>query len=109
MSPQALALLNLYPLPNFAGSNGYNYQIPLVSPSHVDAMQARANKQLGRKNSINGSFGFQSVRSDSPSIFGFLDGTNTLGMQANVRLAAHLHSAALRQHSHSRSTGNRRA
>jgi hypothetical protein len=84
LSPQALALLNLYPLPNFTGSNGYNYQVPLVSPSHVDALQSRANKQLGRKNSINGGFGFQSVRSDSPSIFGFEDGTNTLGMQANI-------------------------
>jgi hypothetical protein len=85
LSPQALALLNLYPLPNFTGSNSYNYQVPLVTPTHQDAGQARVNKQLGRKNSIIGQFGFQSTRSDSPSVFGFLDTTNILGMNANVR------------------------
>jgi hypothetical protein len=86
LSPQALALLNLYPLPNFTGTNGYNYQVALVSPTHQDSMQARANKQLGRKNSINGGFGFQSTRLDTPNGqgFGFLDATSVLGMQANV-------------------------
>jgi hypothetical protein len=85
LSPQALALLNLYPLPNFPGSNGYNFQIPLVTPTHQDAAQARVNKQLGRKNSIIGQFGFQSTRSDSPSVFGFLDTSDILGLNANVR------------------------
>ncbi len=85
LSPQALALLNLYPLPNFTGSNGYNYQVALVTPQHQDSAQARVNKQLGRKNSIVGQFGFQSTRSDTPSVFGFLDTTGILGLNANVR------------------------
>ncbi len=96
LSPQALALLTLYPLPNFAGSNGYNFQVPLVSPSHQDAAQARVNKQLGRKNSIVGQFGFQSTRSDSPSVFGFLDTTNVLGLNANVRWQHTFYSAVVR-------------
>ena len=87
LSPQALALLNLYPLPNFPGSSSYNFQVPLISPTHQDAAQARVNKQLGRKNSIVGQFGFQSTRSDSPSVFGFLDTQNVLGVNSNVRWA----------------------
>lgn len=30
ISPQARALVNLYPLPNFSGSGRYNYQVPVV-------------------------------------------------------------------------------
>ena len=47
ISPQAQALLNLYPLPNFAGNTGYNYQIPILSPAHQDALQSRLNTSLG--------------------------------------------------------------
>jgi hypothetical protein len=84
ISPQAMALLNLYPLPNFTGSNVYNYQIPLVTPTHVDSMTSRLQKQLGRKNSVNGLFAFTSTRSDTPSVLGFLDTNNTLGLNSNI-------------------------
>ena len=60
-----------YPLPNLVGNPSYNYQVPLITPSHIDAMQSRANKPLGRKNFLNGGFGFQSVRTDNPSVLGF--------------------------------------
>ena len=79
ISPQAQALLNLYPLPNFT-STRYNYQIPVVSASNGEAVNTRINKQLGRKASIQGIFAVQSIRSSNPSVFGFLDTTDTLGM-----------------------------
>ncbi len=84
ISPQARALLNLYPLPNFTGSSRYNYQIPMVSPTHQDALQSRFNKTLGRKDQIFGQFAFQSTRTDTPNLFGFLDTTDMLGINTRV-------------------------
>ncbi|HUI77469.1 MAG TPA: carboxypeptidase regulatory-like domain-containing protein [Bryobacteraceae bacterium] len=81
-SPQALSLLNLYPLPNFAGSTRYNYQIPIVGIMHQDSMQARINRPINRKNQIFSTFAFQDTRSDNPTIFGFLDTTDTLGISS---------------------------
>jgi len=86
ISPQARALLNLYPLPNFAGGQ-YNYQIPIVPITHQDSLQARLNKTIGRRNQLSGAFGLQSTRTDNPNLFGFLDTGSNLGMtsQANWR------------------------
>lgn len=84
ISPQALALLSLYPLPNFTGSDRYNYQIPVVSATHQDAMQARLNKSLNRNDQIFGGIAFQNTRADSSNLFGFLDTTDTLGLAANA-------------------------
>jgi trimeric autotransporter adhesin len=84
ISPQALALLNLYPLPNFAGSRGYNYQIPVVSASHQDAMQVRLSQSLNRKDQIFGGIAFQKTRADSSNLLGFLDTTDSVGVAANA-------------------------
>jgi hypothetical protein len=84
ISPQALALLSFYPLPNFGGNAAYNYQIPILSASHQDALQSRFNKTLGPKDEIYGRFAFQSLRTDSPNVFGFLDTTNLLGINTSM-------------------------
>ncbi len=84
ISPQARALLDLYPLPNFATSSRYNYQVPIVSPTHQDALQSRFTKMLNAANQIYGRFAFQSTRTSSPNIFGFLDETDSLGINADV-------------------------
>jgi len=84
ISPQAQALLKLYPLPNFDGGARYNYQIPTVLVTHQDNLQSRLNKTIGRKNQASGSFGLQSTRTDNPNLFGFLDTGSTLGMTAQV-------------------------
>jgi hypothetical protein len=84
ISPQARSLLSLYPLPNFLSSTQYNYQIPVVFPTHQDSLQSRVNKQIGRKDQVFGLLAFQSTRSDSPSVFGFLDGTSSLGINTNA-------------------------
>jgi hypothetical protein len=94
ISPQAQALLNLYPLPNFISSGGYNYQAPLVNSTHQDALQSRFTKNLGRRDGIYGRFAFESFRSGTPSIFSFLDNGNMLGLDAGLnwshRFNAHL-------------------
>jgi hypothetical protein len=83
ISPQARALLNLYPLPNFTGGR-YNYQVATVGITHQDALQTRVNKLIGRKNQVSGLFAMQSSRADNPNLFGFLDTNDSLGLNLNL-------------------------
>ena len=82
--PIQRALLNLYPMPNFSGSSRFNYQVPLVSATHQDSMQSRLNQVFNAKNQAYGGFAFQSTRADTPSLFGFLDTTDTLGINSTA-------------------------
>jgi trimeric autotransporter adhesin len=84
VSPQAQALLALYPLPNIEGNSRYNYEASLLSNTHQDALQSRLDKTVGHRDSLYGGFSFQSVRANSESLFSFLDTTDTLGLDANV-------------------------
>jgi hypothetical protein len=84
---QAQDLLKLYPLPNVSGNSLYNYQVPVITDTHVDAMQSRLDKTIGNKNQLYGGFAFQSVRSSGSNLFGFLDTTDTLGINMNVNWA----------------------
>ncbi len=84
ISPQARALLALYPLPNFSGSSRYNYQIPTVSAKHQDALQSRFEKSFNNKNQITGQFAFQSIRANTPNVLGYSDSSDILGLNARV-------------------------
>ncbi len=84
ISPQARALLSFYPLPNFNGGTGYNYQLPILSSSHQDALQSRLNKTLGTRDQIYGRFAFQSLRTGAPNLFGFLDTSSLLGINTSA-------------------------
>lgn len=83
ISPQAQALLRLYPNPNFAGDL-YNYQVPLKSISNADNLQARVNKTLNNKNTMNGTFAISRTSNSGPSIFGFNDVTGQQGINSTV-------------------------
>src|SRR5471030_2591100 len=84
ISPQATALLSLYPLPNFDASTRYNYQIPVVGILHQDDVQSRVNKMLNSKNFVNGTFGYRNSRAGNPNIFGFLDTTGISGLNTTA-------------------------
>jgi hypothetical protein len=84
ISPQALALLSLYPLPNFASGGAYNYQVPLVGVTHQDSLQSRLNQSINRNNQVYGTFAFQSTRQANPNVFGFLDTSNSLGLNTSA-------------------------
>lgn len=94
VSPQARALLQLYPLPNIAGTTRYNYQIPVVGSSHRDALLSRLDKSLGRKDQLYSAFNVQSIRAGNGSLFGFIDRSATLGINTNInwshRFSQHL-------------------
>ncbi len=61
VSPQAQALLQLYPTPNITGNSLYNYQVPVLNSTHQDSLQSRLDKTLGRRDELYGSFNFQST------------------------------------------------
>ena len=84
VSSQAAALLNLYPLPNVAGNTRYNYQAGILNDTHLDAMQSRLTKNIGRRDQLYGGFGFMSTREDTKNLFAFVDATSSLGIDANV-------------------------
>lgn len=84
ISSQAQALLNFYPHPNFDGGTRYNYQIPVVTNTHQDALQSRLNKTLNNRNQLYGGFAFQSSRSSSPNVFSFVDTTDILGINTSI-------------------------
>jgi hypothetical protein len=84
VSPQAQALLALYPAPNIVGAAGYNYQVPVLNSSHQDLVQTRLDKTLGRRDQLYGSFNLQSTRAGNVNLFGFVDATDTLGINTNI-------------------------
>lgn len=84
VSAQAQALLKLYPLPNVTGNPLYNFQIPVLNSTHQDALQSRADKTLGHRDQLYGNFNFMSSRADGVDLFGFVDTTDTLGLNTNI-------------------------
>ncbi len=90
ISPQAQNLLNFYPLPTFSGDPRYNYQVPISTDTHQDMLLSRLNQSLNVKNQLYGGFAFQSTRTASPNLFGFLDTTDALGLNSNVNWFAPL-------------------
>jgi hypothetical protein len=84
VSPQAQALLALYPLPNISGITRYNYETALLNSQHQDALQSRLDRAVGHRDYLYGTFGFQNSRTNNESLFHFADKTNTLGLEANV-------------------------
>src|SRR6185437_8430750 len=84
ISPQAQALLRFYPLPNFPGGAGYNYQAPIQEGTHRDALQSRFTKTVSKRDQLFGSFNLESVRTDQPNLFGFLDTGSRLGINTGI-------------------------
>gem|GEM_PF-299309 len=90
VSPQAKALLQLYPSPNIADVSNYNYQAPVLNNTHQDSLQSKLDKTLGRKDQLYGAFNFQSTRADNVNLFGFVDQAGTLGINGNIHWAHRL-------------------
>ncbi len=84
VTPQAQALLSLYPMPNIAGNAGYNYQIPVLNSSHQDQLLSRMDKSVSRKDDVYGRFSFTSTRTSNANLFGFTDKTDMLGLSTSL-------------------------
>ncbi|HEX8924420.1 MAG TPA: carboxypeptidase-like regulatory domain-containing protein, partial [Terriglobales bacterium] len=92
ISPQAAALLALYPLPNVTGNPLYNFQIPVLNSSHQDELQSRMDKTIGKRDQVYGTFNLESIRADNVNLFSFVDATDTLGLNANLNWSHRLNS-----------------
>ena len=88
ISPQAKALLALYPKPTFSESGGYNYQIATVGRTTQNQVISRLNRNLNSKNFVNGQFAWQGSDTTTPNIFGFVDTTQ---ISALTTTAAYRH------------------
>jgi hypothetical protein len=86
VSPQAQALLNLFPLPNpnIPGTSGYNYQAPVLNSVHQDSMNSRLSKNIGHRDQVYGGYNFASTRASTVDLFGFVDSIDVLGMNATI-------------------------
>src|SRR5687767_2088724 len=85
ISPQAKALVDLYPYPNFHGGGLYNYQVPLLGITHGDNVQGAINNfTVSNADRLTGTFTIQSTRSDNPDLFGFTDNNRNFNVAAAV-------------------------
>ena len=85
VSTQAQALLSsVSHRQTFTGNSLYNYQVPF-STAPIRTCCSRAwTRRIGRKDELYGSFNFQSTRASNANLFGFIDKTDTLGINFNV-------------------------
>jgi trimeric autotransporter adhesin len=85
LSPQALALLNYYPLPNVDAGGRFNYQAPVLDIRHQDAGQVRFSQAVpGGRNQIFGNLALQRTTTDAGNVFGFTDSTRASGVDTTV-------------------------
>jgi Carboxypeptidase regulatory-like domain len=84
VSAQANALLALYPFPNLTGNSRYNYQTNVQDNTHLDALQLRLDKTVGRRDELFGQFAFESSRADTANLFNFRDTTDILGINTEI-------------------------
>jgi hypothetical protein len=95
VSAQAAALLQLYPLPNLVGNAVYNYQVPLLTDTHQDALNSNVSKTIGRKDQVSGTLGALSSRTSYQNLVGFTDATQGLGLNSMLNWS-HTFNAHLR-------------
>ncbi len=84
LSPEALALLNLYPMPNIPGGGRFNYQAPVLTRTEREALQARVTKTLNDRNQLLVNVQYQRTQTASTSLFDFTgtNGASTLDVNA---------------------------
>jgi hypothetical protein len=83
ITPQATALLGLYPLPNFAGT-AYNFQAPLTTFTRLDQFTSRAAQPINNRNQLIGLFAYQRNTTDQTTLFGFQDSTSVSGVDTSL-------------------------
>jgi len=83
ISPQATALLGLYPLPNVTGT-GYNFQSALTTFTRTDQFTSRAAQSINSRNQLIGLFAYQRIKTDQPTLFGFQDSSSTSGVDTSL-------------------------
>ena len=89
ISPQAQALLNLYPQPNFSGSSRYNYQISTIGLGDQSNVNTRITHTINNKNQLNGNFSYQNSHTTTPNLFNFVDTSTMTGINSGLQWTHH--------------------
>jgi hypothetical protein len=84
ISPQARALLKLFPQPNFTGNSQYNYQVATAGSSRSDGISSMMTRAIGKNNQLTGNFSLNRSRGDNTNLMGFLDSSRSQGTSATL-------------------------
>src|SRR5262249_9348134 len=84
ISPQAAALLALYPQPNFSGT-AYNFQAPLTTFTRQDQFTSRVTQGLNNRNQLIGLLAYQHNATQQSTIFGFEDNSVVSGVDGSLQ------------------------
>ncbi len=84
ITPQASALLALYPEPNVDAGGSYNYQTTTLSATNVDNFQSRVNHGISNRDSVLVTATYQRTNTEAVNVFGFLDSNTTSNLDTAV-------------------------
>ena len=91
ISPQAAALLRLYPAANVDGgpstafrAGGANYETPVLVATRQDALQLRFMETLNLKNQLTGNVSLQRTATETGHVFGFVDAGTVSGIDVPI-------------------------
>ena len=84
ISPQAAALVALYPAPNVDAGSAYNYETTTVSLTSQDNFQSRVSHGIGSRDSLLGTATFQRSSTETANVFGFVDAASTSNLDVST-------------------------
>jgi hypothetical protein len=84
LSPQAAALVRLYPLPNLDAGGRYNFEAPTLQVTSQQSVQSRVTQPINQRNQLLGTVSYQRTTNDNTSLFGFEDETRSSVIDTTV-------------------------
>jgi trimeric autotransporter adhesin len=84
LSPQAAALLRLYPLPNLDAGGRFNFESPILRATRQDSVQSRITQPINQRNQLLGTVSYQRTTAENTSLFNFEDRTRTSVIDTTV-------------------------
>jgi len=84
ISPQAAALVALYPVPNVDAGGAYNYQATTVSNTNLDNFQSRLNHGITNRDSLLVTSAYQRTNIEAANVFGFVDSNASSSLDTAV-------------------------
>jgi hypothetical protein len=84
LSPQAAALLRLYPLPNLDAGGRFNFEAPTLQATRQESVQSRVTQPINQRNQLLGTVSYQRTTNETTSLFGFEDQTRSSVIDTTV-------------------------
>ncbi len=83
LSPEALALLALYPQANFSGQGRSNFQAPVLTRTQQDSLQTRITQNPNTRNQLLGLVQYQRIETNTTSLLGFTSTTGSSSLDTS--------------------------